>query len=91
MTIRQPVINTMKRVGISYQSLADRTDKVTVYNRFGFGSCETTPLMAHLIAWVYFVSDCYEQGNSKVTLDDFDRIKYFVAEQDSNAYMTCLD
>jgi hypothetical protein len=90
-TIKPSVINTFKRVGIPYEELIDRTDKVTAYNRFGFGDCETTPLIAYLIQWVYSTNNAYERNDHKIKVADFDRIRYFVADQDSNAYMTCLD
>jgi hypothetical protein len=91
MTIRQSVINTFNRVGIDYKSLLTKTDEVEVYNRFGFGSCSTTPLIAHLISWVYSTSNDYEAGIRKVNLSDFDRVRYFIAEVDSKAYSTCID
>lgn len=91
MQIPQPVKNTMTRVGIDYEKLMDRTEKVTVSNRFGGGDCETTPLIAYLIGWVYRTSNMYEMGNMDVAIADFDRIRYFIAKVDSNAYMTCLD
>lgn len=91
MKIKQSVINTFNRVGIDYQKLLDQPQKVEVYNRFGGGSCETSPLIAHLIAWVYETSDNYERGNYSVNVSDFDRVRYFILEQDSNAYYTCID
>jgi hypothetical protein len=92
MTIPTPVLNTFDRVGINYQYYQDRTDKVTVYNRFGGGSCETSPLVAYLIDWVYRTNNDYDLGRpSKVKYGDFDRVRYFVLDQDSNAYYTCLD
>lgn len=93
MTIKQSVINTFDRVGIypDVQSLINKTDKVTAYNRFGFGECQTTPLIKYLIEWVYQISNAYENGKHDVNVSDFDRVRYFVLEQDSNAYNTCLD
>jgi len=94
MTIRQPVLNSMKKAGINMeiiQRLSERTDTVTVENRFGGGSCDTHPLLSYLIDWVYQTSNAYEMGVQDVKISDFDRIKYFVLEQDSNAYTTCLD
>lgn len=92
MSIKQSVINTFNRVGIDYKAYEGKTDKnIEVYNRFSSGSCFTTPLIAHLIAWVYKTSNDYEAGTSKVNLSDFDRVRYFILEQDNNAYMTCID
>lgn len=91
MNIRQPVKNTMARIGLDYQSLEGLTDKVTVNNRFGTGSCETTPLVKECIDTIYNISDAYEVGNTSVKIDDFDRLRYFVLEADSNAYTTCID
>ena len=91
---KQSVINTLERVGIypDYLSLVKRNDqKVTVYNRFGGGSCETTPLVSYLIEWVYRTSNEYERGFRVVNISDFDRIRYFILDLDSNAYMTCID
>ena len=91
MTIKQPVINTFKRVGIDYQALQDKTEKIRVENRFGGGSCETSPLIAYLIAWVYATSNAYERGDQTVKVSDFDRIRYFILDADANAYSTCID
>lgn len=91
MKIKQSVINTFNRVGINYEALMNRSDKVMVSNRFGGGTCETTPLIARCIEWVYATSNAYEFGNYKVKISDFDRVRYFVLAEDSNAYMTCLD
>ncbi len=89
--IKQSVINTLERVGIDYKALQDQTGKVTVENRFGGGSCETTPLIAYLIKWVYQTSNDYEAGNNKIKVSDFDRVRYFILEQDKDAYYTCID
>ena len=91
MAIKQSVINTFKRVGIDYVTLDKMTNPVEVNNRFGGGSCTTSPLIAHLIAWVYETSNDYERGLMDVTIDDFDRIRYFILDRDKNAYMTCID
>lgn len=91
MAIKQSVINTFKRVGIDYESLEKQTEIVTVANRFGAGSCETTPLIARCIEWVYETSDAYEAGDFTVKTADFDRVRYFVAGEDMHAYSTCLD
>ncbi len=91
MTIKQSVINTFERVGINYKSLVDMEGTMEVHNRFGGGSCETSPLVAHLINWVYSTSNDYEEGKRDVTVADFDRIRYFILEVDQNAYSTCID
>ena len=90
MNIKQSVINTFNRVGIDYKSFTD-TSKIKVYNRFGGGSCMTTPSIAYLIKWVYQTSNDYEMGIHNVRIDDFDRIRYFILEQDKDAYYTCID
>lgn len=89
--IKQSVLNSFKRVGINHENFDNTAKTVTVDNRFGGGSCQTTELLAHLIGWVYKTSNAYEYGNYAVKVADFDRIRYFVLAEDSNAYMTCLD
>ena len=91
MTIKQPVINTFDRVGIDYKSLDNVTQNYTSINRFSGAKASTTQLISALIAWVYRTSNAYEAGDNKIKLSDFDRIRYFIMEQDSNAYMTCID
>jgi len=91
MEIRQAVKNTLDRVGIDYASLEKETEKVEVSNRFGGGSCETTPLVATCIAKIYAISDAYEFGDHSVSIADFDRLRYFVLEVDPNAYSVCVD
>lgn len=94
MPIKQSVINTFKRVGIDplvAQDLLDSKDKITVENRFGGGSCEVNLLIAILIKWVYKTSDAYEAGDHSVNVSDFDRVRYFILDQDSTAYNTCID
>lgn len=91
MVIKQSVINTFERVGIDYKPLVNRTDKVIVKNRFSGEECETTPLVARLIEWVYTVSNDYERGDRTINVSDFDRIRYFILDVDSNAYSTCVD
>jgi hypothetical protein len=91
-TIKQFVINTFSRVGISYLQFDETHDeRVIVNNRFGGGSCETTPFIKYLINWVYSTSNDYEVGIRKVNVSDFDIIRYFILEQDSKAYYTCID
>lgn len=91
MQIKQSVLNTFDRVGIDYKPLVDKTEKIVVENRFGGGSCEVNPLIAYLINWVYATSNDYERGIQEVNVSDFDRIRYFILEVDSNAYNTCID
>lgn len=92
MKIKQSVINTFDRVGIDYKPLMDKTEKITVENRFGGGSCETSPLIAYLINWVYSVNNLYDIGQGKdIRLDDFDRVRYFILAVDPNAYNVCID
>jgi len=89
--IKQSVINSFIRCGIPYIDLQKREGTVTVYNRFGGGSAETNHLLNYLVQWVYATSNAYEVGDRSVRLDDFDRIRYFILDQDSNVYMTCID
>jgi hypothetical protein len=89
--IKQSVLNTFKRVGINHEVLDNTQKTETVENRFGGGICQTTELIAFLIGWVYDTSNAYEFGDVSVRLYDFDRIRYFILAEDSNAYMTCLD
>jgi hypothetical protein len=89
--IKQSVINTFNRVGIDYQSLDNHKTTFRATNRFSGDSCGTTELIAHLIQWVYNTSNDYERGYQAVNVSDFDRVRYFILEQDSNAYTTCID
>jgi hypothetical protein len=91
--IRKAVINTFGRVGLNnYQELLDRdNEKVVAENQFGYGTVETTPLVAECIKLVYRIGRDYNYGDYSVRVDDFDRLRYFVLEQDSKAYRVCLD
>lgn len=91
MKIKQSVINTFNRVGIKYDEFDNTEKDITVYNRFGGGSCETTELIAFLVDWVYSTSNDYERGINKVKISDFDRVRYFILDADSNVYTTCID
>jgi len=91
MKIKQSVINTFDRVGIPYRVLMKDKFKVTVRNRFTGASCETSPLVKFLIHWVYDTNNSYEFGDHYIKVADFDRIRYFVLAEDSNAYSVCLD
>ena len=88
--IKQSVINTFNRVGIPYETLDSMTGKVWVDNPFG-GGAETSKLVAACIAWVYRTAMAYERGNRSVKVADFDRIRYFILDEDSNAYRNCID
>jgi hypothetical protein len=90
-TIKQSVINTFNRVGIPYEDLLKVEGTKEVSNWMSGQKVETSPLVAHCIAWVYGTSVAYEHGDFRVKTSDFDRIRYFVLDQDSDAYMTCLD
>lgn len=89
--IKQSVLNTFNRVGINADSCNNTDKTVEVFNRFGGGSCTTTELIAYLIEWVYKTSNAYERGATRPAIADFDRIRYFILEQDNNAYYTCID
>jgi len=90
-TIKQSVINTFNRVGIDYKKLDNTQKSVMAFNRFTMIGVPTTPLLAHLVSWIYSTSNDYEYGIQNVNLSDFDRIKYFIADQDSEVYMNCID
>ena len=94
MDIKQSVQNTFKRVGIDYKTLQDSKETIQeceTRNRFTGEAVKTTPLIAECISKIYDISNQYELGTHEVKIQDFDRIRYFVAEQDSEAYMVCLD
>ncbi len=91
MTIETPVINTFNRVGIDYKPLLEDNNQVTVYNRFSGESCVTSKLVAELISWVYKTNDAMDSMSSKVRISDFDRVRYFIAKIDPEAYSTCID
>ena len=91
MKIRQAVINTFNRVGIDYKKLVEKKGTYAVQNRFSGEVCYTSALIAYLVEWVYATSNQYEMGNYKVKISDFDRIRYFILEVDSNAYSICID
>lgn len=91
MKIKQSVINTFKRVGIPYEELQKKEGIYEARNRFSGETCQVSYLIGYLIQWVYMTSDAYERGERRVSIDDFDRIRYFILEQDRDAYMTCID
>ncbi len=90
MTIRKPVQNTFDRVGINY-STKDSNEKVEVANWLSGATCEVSPLVANCIAWVYKTQLEYEKGIYDVKVADFDRVRYWIAEVDQNAYSTLID
>ena len=90
--IRKPVRNSFDRVGFDYKEFLNHTNNVTsVQNWISGETCETHILLAACIRWVYDTALAFERGDYRVKISDFDRIKLFVLEEDSNAYMTCLD
>jgi len=91
MDIPKPVINTFNRVGIEYQDVVDKTEKVEVANRFSGETVMVLPLIKRLIDWVYRTSNMYEMGNHDVNVSDFDRVRYFILKIDNDAYTTCID
>ena len=94
MTIKQSVKNTFKRVGIDYETLCKIGDdgvQWTAINWISKEQVQVHPLIFTCIGFVYETQLAYEQGKRIVNLSDFDRVRYFVLEQDSNAYNTCLD
>jgi hypothetical protein len=89
--IKQSVINTFERIGIPYKTL-DNTEKTKICPNWINGETATvTPLIAWCVSWVYGTQLRFEEGKSDIRLDDFDRVRYFVLDQDKNAYMTLLD
>lgn len=91
MKIKQSVINTFNRVGIPYQELMAVETPKRVHNRFTGEGITTTYFLAYLVEWVYQTSNNYEYGINKVNVSDFDRIRYFILEQDHEVYSTCID
>lgn len=89
--IKTSEINTFKRVGIDFETLQNYPDQMTVMNRFSGETAKTSALVACVIQKVYNVSNAYERGDYSVKTSDFDRLRMFVLNQDSKAYMTCLD
>lgn len=89
--IRQPVINSFNRAKIPYQELLKQTEPQYISNRFTGEGKNTTALLAYLVNWIYQTNNDYEMGKMTVSLSDFDRIKYFILEQDSQLYSLCID
>jgi hypothetical protein len=94
MKIKDSVKNTLSRQGIYVEDYTDKqmTEKDTPIRNWLTGEeVITTKFIADLIIWVYRTSVDYEVGRFNVKTSDFDRVRYFIAEQDSNAYMNCID
>jgi hypothetical protein len=93
MNIRQPVINTFDRVGIDYQSFEHpvHDTKVEVANWISGETCMVHPLIRECIEWVYRTQLKFDRGTSDVKISDFDRVRHWILEVDSNAYSTCID
>jgi hypothetical protein len=91
MKIKQSVINTFNRVGIEYQKFVDDTDTIVRANRFTGETVNVSPLIAVCIDWVYRTSNMYEMGNNDISVSDFDRVRYFILDNDSKAYNVCID
>lgn len=91
MPIKQSVINTFKRCNIPYENLDNVVKDRNAINRFSGESCKTTELIAFLVRWVYATSNDYERGISDVRVSDFDRVRYFILDQDREVYNTCID
>ena len=90
MTIKQSVLNTFDRVGID-PTLDNEVKSQQATNWITGASCEVTELILACIEFVYETSSKYERGNQDIKLGDFDRVRYFIAEADPNAYSTCID
>jgi len=91
MTIKESVINTFKRVGIDWEKWDNTQKTAMAYNRFSGEGVSTTPLISHLVSWVYQTSNDYENGKQEVKVSDFDRIRYFILNQQPDVYSTCID
>lgn len=91
MSIKKSVINTFNRVEIPYKDFDNTKKTYTSENRFSGETCETTELINYLIGWVYKTSSEYERGIQEVRISDFDRLRYFILDQDSNAFSICID
>jgi len=94
MIIKQSVINTFNRVGIDYKSFEGKpydSMKVEVRNWITGEACFTHPLIRECVEWVYRTQLAYERGNMGCRQDDFDRVRYFILDQDTNVYYKCID
>ena len=91
MNIKKSVINTFERVGIDYKMLQELKGDIEVRNWITGVPCVVTPLIAECIKWVYMTQLEYEQGNHSTKVSDFDRVRYFILEQDKNAWSVCID
>ena len=91
MKIKQSVINTFNRVGIPYEELMKIEKPTRTRNRLTGEGITTTYFLSYLVAWVYQTSNDYEYGINKVNVSDFDRVRYFILEQDGEVYRACLN
>lgn len=95
MKIRQPVINTFDRCEIPYKMIETLKGTRKATNRFTGEIVETTPLLSYLVDWVYMASNLGVSENNKIggkiRISDFDRIRYFILEQDKEVYSVCID
>jgi hypothetical protein len=89
--IKQSVINTFNRVGIPFRELDNEKKDCMVANWITGATSETTELIKYCVNWVYRTSLDYEKGNRKINLSDFDRVRYFILDQDEHTYMACID
>jgi hypothetical protein len=89
--IKTSVINTFNRVGIPYKELDNLVKNREVANWVTMESCIVTPLIKACVLWVYTKQLAYEKGDMGCRQDDFDRVRYFILEQDADAYSTCID
>lgn len=89
--IKQSVINTFNRVGIPYETLLSDERSSVAKNWLTGEECLTTPLIAFCIQWIYDTQLKYESGDYSIKVSDFDRVRYFIAEQEIATYMTCID
>jgi hypothetical protein len=84
-------------VALDTSALApEEQNKITVQNRFGFGSAICSPLVAALVAFVYACNtggpfDPLTYNGKKVAVSIFDRTRYLVLKIDANAYSALLD
>jgi len=91
LSTKQSVLNTFNRVGIDHTAYDNETRNTEVCNRFSGECIKTTQLIAFLVEWVYDVSNEYERGDTHIKVSDFNRIRYFILDQHSDVYSTCID
>jgi hypothetical protein len=94
MKMKNSIINTFNRIGLDYKSFIGEpydSMKVEARNWLTGVSCQVHPLIRECIEWVYRTQLAYEKGDMGCRQDDFDRVRYFILEVDSEAYNTCID